>query len=192
MPTLKDKNAPYYEARRLIDEGRNDEAFELYVQLASDGDPNCQVFVGWMLVEGIGVTSNPPEGFEWFKRAANMGSARGAYACANYLLVQKRDAEAIPYLRRAANAAFGPATLWLGICHFTGRGVAKNSQKGISLMEEAAQQGNWIAKRKLATLKIRGHYGWPGIIAGVVVLPILIISALFTLMVDGYSENFMG
>jgi len=39
----------YEKARRLLDGGNAAEAYMMYDQLAREGDPNCQVFVGWMV-----------------------------------------------------------------------------------------------------------------------------------------------
>lgn len=192
MATLGDKNAPYYAAERLIKAGKDAEAFELYRKLASEGDPNCQVFVGWMLSEGLGTPQNLPEAFRWYKQAASVGSARGAFACANYLLLQKKYDEALPYLRDAARSNFSPAVLWLGLCYLYGRGVNQDAQKGRRLIEDAARLGNWMAKRRIATLKIAGHYGVFGIVEGVITLPFLVVRGLLTFAFRGYSEKFMG
>lgn len=192
MGTIGDRNAPYHIAERLLKARRNKEAFEIYRKLAGGGDPNSQVFLGWMLSEGIGTTRNPDEAFRWFKQAASVGSARGAYACANHLLVQKKYSEAIPYLREAARTEFSPAVLWLGICYLNGRGVEQDIQKGLRLIEDAARLGNWMAKRKVATLKMEGRYGALAIVAGVLTLPVLIVRGLISLMIQGHSEKFMG
>jgi uncharacterized protein len=192
VSTLGEKNAPYYAARKLLKAGKEGEAFQLYSRLAQEGDPNCQVFLGWMLCEGIGTPRNRSEGFEWFKRAASVGSARGAYSCAGYLLGEKKDSEGVAYLREASRSGFPPAVLRLGICYLKGRGVVQDVERGMRLIEDAAGQGNWIAKRKLISLKIAGQYGFSGVVEGLIALPFLIAAGLISFMIHGYSDRFMG
>jgi TPR repeat protein len=145
-----------------------------------------------MYAEGIGTTRDSTEAFKWFSQAASLGSARGAYHCANFLLAQKNYAEAIPYLRTSAKLGFSPAVLWLGLCYLNGRGIERDVSKALTLIEESARLGNWIAKRKLVGLQIKGYYGLRGIVEGVVALPIVIPAGLFSFMIHGYSEKFMG
>lgn len=192
LATLGDKHEPYYAAKRLLKAGRNEEAFEIYRKLAEEGDPNCQVFLGWMLWEGIGTPQNASLAFEYFKRAATVGSARGAYACANYLLNRRQFADAIPYLQASARLDFSPALLWLGICYLRGRGIRQDSDKALRLIERAAHLGNWMAKRKLASLKIAGYYGRLRVVEGLIALPFVIVVGLARFLTDGYSEKFMG
>ena len=192
MATIGDKNRPYHEAERLLKIGRDRDAFDLYLKLASDGDPNCQAFLGWMYSEGIGTPRDSVEALRWFRQAASLGSARGAYHCANFLLAQKNYVEAMPYLRDAARLGFSPAVLRLGLCHLKGSGVEQDVPKGLRLVEDAARLGNWIAKRSLTSLKIKGHFGLPGIAEGIVTLPVVIIAGFISFMIHGYSEKFMG
>ncbi len=38
----------------------------MYEELAREGDPQCQVFVGWMLYEGYGVPRDKEVALSWF------------------------------------------------------------------------------------------------------------------------------
>jgi TPR repeat protein len=189
---LREKNAPYYQARELLKRGKYQEAYAIYHSLAQEGDANCQVFVGWMLYEGCGVEKNQSMAFGWFQRAASVGSANGAFCCGKYLLSQRRYADAIPYLRNAARTDYSPALLALGLCHIDGRGEERNIEKGLRLIEDAARLGNWMAKRQLAGFRIAGHYGFLGFVLGLLSLPYVIMGGLASLAIHGQTDRLTG
>jgi hypothetical protein len=67
--------------------------------------------------------------------------------------IPERCQEGRHYIEVAASKNSSEAMLWLGRLYFQGLGIEKNRQKGISLMESAARDGNVHAMRYLAVLR---------------------------------------
>ena len=65
--------------------GDFDRAYLLYRSLAEQGHCESEVFVGWMLYEGKGVTADRDEAVLWFQKAAALGYPRGAFYLGRYL-----------------------------------------------------------------------------------------------------------
>ena len=186
------KNERYETARRLFDIGKPSEAYPLYQQLALEGDPNCQVFVGWMAYSGHGTSKDEKLGLEWFTKAAATGSAPGAFYCGRHAARIKNYAEALRFFYQAAQKEYSPALLWLGLAHIRGYGVPVNLEKGISYLRRSADAGNFLARRELAVIMIRGKLGIANVAAGLLLLPYYVIAALIDGLSKGYSDKLMG
>ncbi|HYL22890.1 MAG TPA: tetratricopeptide repeat protein [Burkholderiales bacterium] len=186
----------YERARRLLDSGKPwhlREAYELYEQLAREGDPNCQVFVGWMSYEGRGTNKDEKLGLEWFRKAAAVGSPAGAFYCGRHAAKLRNYAEALRFFHQAAEKQYGPGLLWLGLAHVRGYGVPVNDEKGIGYLKRAAEAGNFFARRELALMMIRGKLGIANIVLGFLLLLCSAIAAVFhALSSKGHSEKLMG
>ena len=191
MASEEDRKA-YESARRHLDNRQFDEAFAQYSRLAEAGDPRSQVFVGWMCSEGWGTTKDPERALEWYRKAASVGSPAGAYYCAGHAIRERSYEEALKWLYMAAANEYGPALLWLGILHVRGMGVATDRAKGIKYLERAAATGNFLARRHLGLMMVRGEFGPLRVIAGLILFPYWAILALVEALSNGYSDKFMG
>jgi TPR repeat protein len=182
----------YERARRLLDSGKAAEAYVLYYELAREGDPNCQVFVGWMTYDGHGVRKDEVLGLEWFARAAALGSAAGAFYCGRHAARIKNYSEALRFFGQAAEKQYSPALLWLGLSHIRGYGVPINLERGLGYLKRAAEAGNFLARRELAVMMIKGKLGTANIVPGLLLLPYYVVAALVDGLSKGYSEKLMG
>ena len=193
----------YKRARRLLDSRRPSlllslkpavtrEAYELYEQLAREGDPYWQVFIGWMAYEGHGTQKDENLGLDWFRKAANLGSPAGAFYCGRHALKAKNYDEALRLFHQAAEKDYSPALLWLGLAHVRGYGIPVSEEKGVEYLKRAAQIGNYFAKSELARMMIRGKLGFANIFAGLILLPYSAVTALIDGFSKGYSERLIA
>jgi len=186
-------------ARRLFDSPRPSfkpsltrEEYECYQQRAREGDPHCQVWVGWMAYTGHGTQKDENLGLDWLRKAAAAGSAAGAFYCGRHALKAKNYEEALRFFHQAAEKDYSPGLLWLGLVHVRGYGIPLDKGKGIGYLKRAARAGNFFARRELALMMIRGKLGVANIFAGLVLLLYSVVAALLDGISNGYSERFMG
>lgn len=85
------------------------------------------------------------DAFDYFKRAADLGSALGQTtlgACyCNGSGVVENKAEAINWFRKASEQGFAQAQEQLGVCYANGLGVVKDTAEAVSWFRKAAEQG---------------------------------------------------
>jgi TPR repeat protein len=182
----------YQEAEALTRDRRFGDAFPIYQSLAKEGDPNCQVMVGWMYYQGLGVQKDERKALEWFEGAAMLGSKVGAFYCGRFALIAGRYEHGLSWLRKSSDQGFAPSLFWLGLAYVRGLGVPKNVEKGVGYLQRAAKAGNFPAQRELALLMIRGKLGMAKIPVGFLLLPYAIVAALVSGLSAGYSEKLMG
>ncbi len=162
-------------ARRLYDSKQFETSYAAYTELARRGYIACYVFLGMMNLEGKGTQQDSSLALDWFKKAADVGSAEASYYCARLLEKTGRTEEGIKYLRTSASQAYAPAMCRLGKKLMTGCVVIpKNLENARTLLLQAASSGNVFAKREVARLLTdRGNsaltqiYGWLRLMAAV-------------------------
>ena len=184
--------ARYEDARRLMDANRPSEALQIYEALAREGDPNCQVFVGWMFYSGHGTKTDKELGLEWFGKAAVLGSAAGAFYCGRHAAKVGKYEEALRYFHQAAAKQYSPALFWLGLCHTRGYGVEKSEEKAVGYYKRAAAGGNLFARRALAVMMIKGKFGPLQIPLGLVLFPAYVVAAIVDGATKGYTERLIA
>lgn len=139
-------------------------AIENYEKAGNFG--RAQYELGNLYLEGKGVEKDPRKAFECFEAAAGMGDLKGiekwqeleekgnkAYQLGDRLERHSNDLEkAIESYQEAA--AFGnvKASLALGNCYETGRGVPQNKEEAVKYYKLAADRGNIEAKNSLARI----------------------------------------
>lgn len=170
----------YRDAKKLLNQDRFAEAFSLYERLAKAGDAHSQVFLGWMYFEGLGVEQDKEKALEWFMRAASLGSIDGAYYCGRCALSMKNYHSALDWFGKAAVQDYGPALLGIGVMHLRGLGIPVDIEKGVTYLKRAMDAGDFLARRELAVLMIRGKLGVSRIPVGLLLFPYAVIGAVIT------------
>jgi len=168
------------------------EAFRIYEQLASKGYGECQVYVGWMLHEGIGVVSNRAQALEHFRQAAQQGHPKGMFYVGRALTAESKHSDAFFWYQNAAVNGYMPAVYRLGIAYLDGLGVPINRSLGISSLRRAASSGHILAKRELALRSIRGELGVLNIPKGIWLFIEMLFSASRVALRKGIGEEFYG
>jgi uncharacterized protein len=182
----------YVTAKKLFAQRRVAEAFAIYEQLARAGDSHCQVFVGWMYHQGVGITKDDVKAEEWFARAATLGSKEGQFYCGRFALLSGDYERAREWFHKAATKEYGPALLWLGLIFVRGLGVTADTDRGVAYLERAAHAGNFLALRELGLLTVRGRLGIWKIPLGLVMVLYAVIGGIVTALINRDPEKVTG
>ena len=140
------------------------QAFQYLEPLANRNDPQAQVRVARMLMEGRGVDRDKPKAIAIFgaalapvQLAASQGQPWAQSDLADYyfdgLVIDKDYRTAAFWYQKAAEQGYAPAQTNLGWLYFNGYdGVAPNRAVAIYWFSEAASQGNQTAANNLRSL----------------------------------------
>ena len=167
-------------------------AYEIYEQLAREGDPNCQVQVGWMKYAGHGTKKDEALGLEWFRKAAAVGSA-GAPSIADAM---QRDLGTIPrrcvssIRRRKSNTARRFCGSGSHIFVATGW---RSTRKRVRLPQALCGSWQFLCKARTGANhdSRKTRYCENSCRVGVL-LPYSFIAALIDGLAKGHSEKLMG
>ncbi|MBI1206823.1 MAG: hypothetical protein GC191_05985 [Azospirillum sp.] len=127
---------------------------------ARSGDIAAQLEMGARILDPKSGSHDMAEALKWFRKAADNGSAIGAYNVGQFyrngLGVKQDDALAAFWYGEAARSGFAPAQLNLGIMELRGIGVEPDATKGLELIQNAAAQGHLQAKQLLDRIRAYG------------------------------------
>jgi TPR repeat protein/energy-coupling factor transporter ATP-binding protein EcfA2 len=135
----------YVASSRGMDINTKKEAFVLFQAGADHGDAASMQSLGYLYLEGFGVTRDYTKAREWFEKAADKGNA-GAMARLG-LLYQNGEGVARDYLKarqwyeRANDKGHVEGMLYLGTLYYNGQGVARDYAKAREWFEKAADKG---------------------------------------------------
>uniref|UniRef100_UPI003531EB91 tetratricopeptide repeat protein n=1 Tax=Cupriavidus sp. WGlv3 TaxID=2919924 RepID=UPI003531EB91 len=180
------------EAARLCAKDQYAQAFRIYRKLADSGHSESQVFLGWMFAEGKGVQASQEDAANWFRCAAELGSARGAFYLGRLLTREAKHAEAVTWYQRSATAGYPPSQYRLGVSYLRGHGVRKDLSLACRYLEAAKANGHIFARRELAVMDIQGYRGVARRFLGIIeFLPVLLfgVGVAFT---NPYSDDLRG
>lgn len=139
--------------------GRLREAFSLYEQLANAGHAESQVFVAWMLSNGLGCAKNDAAAAIFYERAAALGNPIGCFYFARWLTKSGQHEPAFEFYLRAANRNHLPSAFRVGLSLARGKGVPVDLARAYSALSNAALRGHAYALRELAVQDLRGGRG---------------------------------
>jgi hypothetical protein len=135
-------------------------SLRIILPLAEKGNPEAQVFLGYMYENGFGVQQDYKEAFVWYERAATKGQLTAqfnlAYLYKNGYGVAKDEKQAALWYERAAKNGFSAAQNNLGYMYEKGIGVTKNYVQAAYWYQKAADQGHKNAQINLAYLYENG------------------------------------
>lgn len=131
------------------------------LQAASEqGDATAQAFLGYMLVHGVRVAPDVPQGLELLHRSADQGFSHAMAELGSLYLrggpVTRNYDEALRWLKRGADLGEPGAERDLGVCFQLGHGVETNLPTAASWYLRAAEQTNYIAMKDLAVMYANG------------------------------------
>lgn len=136
-------------------------AAEWLLKAAEHGHVDAQCAVGWLYLEGSGVTQNSPLAAEWFTKSANHGSIEaqsnlgrmyetGRGIPQNYSLAEE-------WYRKAAEQGLDVALYNLGGLYEKGHGLPQDYALAIEYYTESAEYGHTEAMINLGRLYEGGH-----------------------------------
>ena len=180
-------------AADYVSQKRFRDALPIYEQLSEKGYAACQIFVGWMLFEGVGVDKNRAKALEHFQRAAEQGEAAGLFYLGRALTAEGAHEEALTWYRLAAERRYMPALFRLGISYLDGLGTAPDEALGLSYLRDAAKAGHVLAEGQLAKRYLSGALGLRMIPAGLLLLVQTCLDAWrFASRRDEFAEELIG
>lgn len=139
--------------------------FQKYLDLAKQGSIWSMIAVAKLYRDGIGVERDAEQAGEWFRRAISSGSWIATRNYAQLLADQGDLAACEKVLVDGVAKNWTPAFFWLAWYRHKRKG-RKNYPEIKSLLEHAAKQGHPYAQLMLASLMMRGKFGFRSTIAG--------------------------
>jgi len=127
-------------------------AVAIWRPLAEQGDPDAQFNLGQAYRLGRGVQTNLAAAKSWFERAAARGHVDAQTTLGLLLFQNGAQAEALKWLKLAAEQGEPRALLVYGTALFNGDGVAQDQILGYAYVSRAAAQGLAPARETLAQL----------------------------------------
>ena len=126
---------------------------------AKNGNPSAMVQLGNRYNEGDGVKLDQQKAVEWWKKADEKGHTDATYNLGVYYQGQEDLPNAVKYLEKAISQGSIAACHILGSCYLRHDDVEGNVQKGMDLLETAAQKGYAESQLDLARIYNSGTFG---------------------------------
>ncbi|MBL3589473.1 MAG: SEL1-like repeat protein [gamma proteobacterium endosymbiont of Lamellibrachia anaximandri] len=141
------------EGARLIEQGKTEQALQLFKKAASAGDSLGAYGLGVLYFQGIGVETDPKKATKWFSIAAENGHAPAQFNLGNAYLKgrgTKQDIDKAEYWwRKASTQGYSRAQFNLGSLLTSERSGQADHEEGIAWFRAAASQGEEQAAQKL-------------------------------------------
>ncbi len=117
-------------------------AFELFLQMAGDGDSSAQLNLGYFYDEGIYVPVDKNRAIAWYKKAYHQGDGCAATNIAIYYRTIRAYKKALWWFHQAVRLLDHDAFFDLGQLYEKGHGVKKNIPKAIWYYHQAVTADN--------------------------------------------------
>jgi uncharacterized protein len=147
-------SADFMAAEAAERRGEHAEAYQACKGDVDAGDPECQVLVGYLFQQGLGVPANATEAIRLFRLAAKRGLATAqcnlGFAYEQGLGVTRDDVAAVRWYQLAAAQGDPIGEYHLAILLAAGRGIAQDREKAVELLRHAADRGYAEAQILLA------------------------------------------
>ncbi|KAF9166248.1 hypothetical protein DFQ26_008389 [Actinomortierella ambigua] len=132
--------------------------------IASKGNADAQLVLGWMCDHGLDVAGSSEDAPLWYRKAAEQGHATAQQKLGRMyesregsVDVDYNDSEAAKWYRMAADQGETQAQVRLGVLHIHGRGVAQNDAEAAQWFRRAGEQGVAEAQFNLGLMCSRGQ-----------------------------------
>lgn len=165
----------FEEARKLLhgkpDSDEKARVFELMMSAAKDGHADAASGVGYCYMTGTGVQKDPDKAVEWFRKGAELGSAKAQLNLARYLMgtldslperkesevSEKEKKEGVRWLRKSAEQGLTEAEASLGSYLYNGQhGIDRDRKEAEKWLLLAAKAGDANSQNTLGVLYDRG------------------------------------
>ena len=133
-------------------------SLEAYRKAAGLGNTGAMAALGSRLLNGPEGQRNEKEGREWIKKAIDAKEYAAYVALGDYEEnVKKNQQAALEAYQKGDEAGQVDSTLRAADFYLNGKGVEKDQDRGIRLLEKAATAGNGAAHWKLAAIRLAGE-----------------------------------
>ena len=121
------------QACSLIDEDKEVEAFELFHQLADEGDAEAMFIIGCYYDDGIWIKKSMKKAVEYYQKSAALNCSGGQYNLGIHYLrgtgIEKNMVKAFELFQKASKQGHIDALFKLSECYREGKGVEKDLMK---------------------------------------------------------------
>ncbi|KAF9168685.1 hypothetical protein DFQ26_002585 [Actinomortierella ambigua] len=152
------------ETQKKLHQGDGDEVIDYLRRVASKGNADAQLVLGWMCDRGLDIAGKTEDAPLWYRKAAQQGHSTAQLRLGrmyeshnNNQDANQSDSEAAKWYRMAAEHGEEQAQLRLGVLHFHGRGVAQNDVEAAQWFRKAAEGGVAEAQFNLGLMYSRGQ-----------------------------------
>jgi S1-C subfamily serine protease len=146
--------ADFMAAQAAFRRGDHPDAYEACKKEVDAGDAECQVLVGYLFQEGLGVPANATEALRLYQLAARRGLAIAqchlGYAYERGIGVTRNDVAAVGWYQLAAAQGDPMCEYFLAFSLIEGQGIAKDRTRAVELLKHAADRGYAPAQVELA------------------------------------------
>ncbi|QOW51457.1 MULTISPECIES: tetratricopeptide repeat protein [unclassified Acinetobacter] len=136
-------------------------AFNLYLKAAESGNDEAQYNLGVMYDLGKGVDKNIDKALELYQLSAKKNNPEALFNLGVYYTSDKIDYEkAFNLFLKASSLGHIKAKTNLATMYFLGLGVNKNYKEGRKLINDAANNGDSLAKLNIGLYYFEGKFGF--------------------------------
>ena len=130
-------------------------AFADFSALLPNNEPNVLNALGWMCERGEGCSQDLEQAAFYYRQSADAGSQYGLLGLGDVLsdIGKKREARSV--YEEGSNQGYTPAMCRLGRILVEDDRSPSERQQGVSLLQEAAAEGNMFARRTLLGLEMK-------------------------------------
>ena len=134
-------------------------AFDLYKSLADEGQADSQIFIAWMLTQGIGCAKDEAKAADYYERAALLGNPTGNFYFGRWLTKTGEHTRAYGFYSQGMQSNHLPSIFRVGYSLARGKGVSIDLRRAYDVLNAAAMQGHAHAIREMAIQDLRGGRG---------------------------------
>jgi len=161
-------------------------------ELAENGSVLSMVYLGHAFRNGTGTPIDLGKSEQWYRRAADAGSALAAGILGAYYFDIKQYARAEEFFKMSADRGYLPGMFRLATLYLDEAVIDPQPQKARELLERASALGHAVAKRRLAGLLARGGFGLVQRIRGYWLMLSSFKDYLWITAVDPESDRLRG
>ena len=133
-------------------------SIENYTKAADDGNAGAMAALGSRLLSGDEKIRDEKKGREWLKKAIAAKEYSAYLALGDYEENVKKDPKAaLAEYERGKDAGQVDCMLRDADCYLEGKGVEKDTERGLSLLRKAAEAGNPVANYRVAVQYLGGE-----------------------------------
>ena len=148
--------AKFTDGYEAAQSGNYKKAVQIWLPLATQGDPAAQYTVGWMYESGQGVAKDFKKAIYWYQKAAQQGNPAAQYVTATMYAkgagTEQDSSKALSYFLLAANQGDPISQFQVGNYYLQGIGTKQNTTQSIYWYQKSAEQGHVNAQISLGKL----------------------------------------
>ncbi len=148
--------AKFTDGYEAAQSGNYKKAVQIWLPLATQGDPAAQYTIGWMYESGQGVPKDFKKAIYWYQKAAMQGNPAAQYVTATMYAkgagIKQDYSQALHYFLLAAKQGDAISQYQAGDYYFNAIGTERDIKQSIYWYQQSAEQGHVNAQVSLGKL----------------------------------------